>query len=75
MKIFLVMMMVSSNALLEKMFKQGDDEHYGDSQGHAKKLKDETDKVPSLLFSLEWVGVARGELRHHVHQGLQKGVN
>ena len=70
MNIFSVMMMVPSDALLEEMFKQSDDEHYGDSHDHAEKLKDETDEVASLLFSLERVGVARGELRHHVHQGL-----
>ena len=73
MNIFSVMMMVPSDALLEEMFKQSDDEHYGDSHGHAEKLKDETDEVASLLFSLERVGVAGGELRHHVHQGLDMG--
>ena len=68
-KIFLVMMMIPSDALLQEMLEQCDDEHNGDPHGHPEKLKDETDQFPPLLFSLERVGVAGGDLRHHVHQG------
>ena len=62
------MMIVPSYTLLEEMFEESDDKHDGDPQGHPEQLKDETDEVPSLLFSLQWVSVARGELGHHVHQ-------
>ena len=68
MEIFSVMMMVPSDALLQEMFEQSDNQHNGDPHGHPQELKEETDQVSSLLFSLQWVGVTRGEFRHHVHQ-------
>ena len=70
MNIFSVVMVFPSDALLEEMFKESDDEHDRDPHGHPEKLEDETDQISSLRFTLEWVGVTRGELRHHVHQGL-----
>ena len=73
MKIFSVVMVFPSDALLEEMFKESDDEHDRDPHGHPEKLEDETDQISSLRFTLEWVGVTRGELRHHVHQGLDIG--
>ena len=73
MNIFSVVMVFSSDALLEEMFKESDDEHDRDPHGHPEKLEDETDQISSLRFTLEWVGVTRGELRHHVHQGLDIG--
>lgn len=52
------------------MLVESDGEHDEDTGEHAEDLEDDGQPVALLLLvGGDWVGVAGGELRHHVHQG------
>ena len=52
------------------MFVKSDRQHDEDSREHSEDLEGEAEPVCLLLFvGGDGMGVAGGELRHHVHQG------